>query len=349
MSAVTLIIEQNVSGHRLSYVRLISDRASATSRVIIALNPTQDDREEIALHLADLSVDVSLIWRSLGSLSAIEALSREVGATKTVVPDGDAIALQLARRRRWKGAGSVSVLIMRESLPSRWGIPVRTWAKRFMVARARNTKNARVVVLRSSTWAGETSYPIAIDPITLLVSPDRIRVVRALLAEHPERYWFGVVGAISSRKNVDMVAEAVAAMKAPVGLVIAGKVADESVPAVNRVSEAMSKRDVPFVVVDRLLADDELDAFVMNLDCVVLAHSNEGPSGIFGKAAAAGTRVVASGATSLRDDCDSWPEGAQWVPLDVARLATALSDAVALPPPAPASLPSGRSFADSLL
>jgi hypothetical protein len=88
------------------------------------------------------------------------------------------------------------------------------------------------------------------------------------------------------------------------------------------------------VVVDRMLEDVELDSAIAAVDCVVLAHSNEGPSGIFGKAVMSGTRLIASGASSLRQDAQAVATHATWTPLSADAIARAMGDAAAADRPA---------------
>ncbi len=119
------------------------------------------------------------------------------------------------------------------------------------------------------------------------------------------RYWFGIIGAIDERKNVSLVMAAAQGLPpGQVGLLVAGRFSDAT-----RESLREFGAELPGGVrlVDRVLTDEELDAAVAAVDCVVLAHSNEGPSGLFGKAVRAGTRILGAGAQSLRRDCEERP------------------------------------------
>ena len=159
-----------------------------------------------------------------------------------------------------------------------------------------------------------------------------------------------MLGNITDRKNLPMVAEAVArvAEHASVGLLIAGKVEAEELararPALDRIEAVGIVR-----VVDRMLEEDELDAAVALVDCLVLAHSNEGPSGLLAKAAATGTLVLTAGARSLRADARRIPTIAAWTPLDVDRIAAALATVPGRRRPRPAVATGTAAFTDSLL
>ena len=102
-------------------------------------------------------------------------------------------------------------------------------------------------------------------------------------------------------------------------------------------------------LVDRVLTDIELDSAVVAADCLVLAHSNEGPSGLVGKAAAAGTRVLAAGAASLKTAAAALPDTATWCPLTPSTLAQALTTCAGQPRPAPRAGLDTLAFADALL
>lgn len=106
---------------------------------------------------------------------------------------------------------------------------------------------------------------------------------------------------------------------------------------------------VSIVQADRQLSSAELDSFISIADCVVLAHSNESPSGILGKAAAAQRAILAAGASTLRRDVMQLGDGANWCPLDPVALADLmLGSLVNRPRPYP-SVASAREFSEFLL
>jgi glycosyltransferase involved in cell wall biosynthesis len=163
-------------------------------------------------------------------------------------------------------------------------------------------------------------------------------------------FWFGVVGKIGQRKNLPIVAAAVAALdRANVALVVAGQIDEgilqEATPHLDRIREAGGRVEI----IDRLLTESEMDQMIMELDCVVLAHSNDGPSGILGKAVAAGTRIVAAGASTLRADCRHIGAGAEWVTMTERLLSEALARAILKPRPQSSLLASPAEFTAGLL
>jgi hypothetical protein len=80
------------------------------------------------------------------------------------------------------------------------------------------------------------------------------------------------------------------------------------------------------MIEDGMLSDESLDDAIAMSDCIIVAHTNEGPSGLLGKAAAAGTRVLAAGATTLRKDCMILGDSATWVPLDLQAMTRAVDE-----------------------
>lgn len=77
---------------------------------------------------------------------------------------------------------------------------------------------------------------------------------------------------------------------------------------------------------------------------MVVAHSNEGPSGILGKAACLGARVVAAGARNLERDVRVLGSAGCWVPLEVSELSRAFAHAMDSPRPASSIAASTEDF-----
>lgn len=104
----------------------------------------------------------------------------------------------------------------------------------------------------------------------------------------------GIFGEVSERKNAPLILEAIDAAGLDAHLVVAGNITQE----VQAWIDGLEPHDR-----DRLhvrggfLPNEELDMFVAAVDFVPLALTNNGPSGIMGKAAAAGVPVVTCGST----------------------------------------------------
>jgi glycosyltransferase involved in cell wall biosynthesis len=338
----------------LYYVGLLAKAASERGdRVVVALSRDDLTSSQVSEHLGSVLDVVDIVGIDELRLSSVAGLSRRYAASITVVPDGDHFAFQLAKTGRWNGAGELSVLIMRETgQPSKMpGLQtMKTFLRSMLIRRASRIPRVRVCVLKSALWAGKSEFRTARDPVTLSVSILEVEGLRQDWGLTKDRYWFAVLGAISARKNVNLVAEALR-MSEPtrVGLLIAGTREVAAAENMRPSLERLAAEGGSVVVIDRLLSNDELDSAVVAADCIVLAYSNEGPSGLFGKAAAAGTRIVAAGAKSLREETAKTADLSHWASLDVAGMGKAFRAAMELPRPSPVLAPSAQSFSDALL
>ena len=256
-----------------------------------------------------------------------------------------------------------------------------------LMRRASRAPAVQLSVLKAAIWSGTSAFPVATDPVTLTATADSVRALRANWAldddapnsaNLPVRrptYWFAVLGAITPRKNLHLVITALgllpAEQQARLGLLIAGQIDDTvrtgtsagpstptgaaahagqpAIASLGTLLAPLRAGGITVRLVDRVLTDIELDSAVVAADCLVLAHSNEGPSGLFGKAAAAGTRILAAGAASLKTDAAALPDTATWCPLTPATLAQALTTCAGQPRPAPRAGLDTLAFADALL
>jgi glycosyltransferase involved in cell wall biosynthesis len=346
-----LIVEQNPTGHRLFYVRVLAEAALATGARVVVLLGADPVPEAEQVHLASVAGRVEVLRRGPMSQDEVARLSHEVEAHRVVIPDADRFALRLALRRRWEGSGRLSLLIMRESAqPTR--VPfvdgLKTRLRTMAFRRVARLRNADLRVLKSAGWTGAAPFPVAVDPVVIASSDQSAERFREAHRMDGDRYWFAVLGAISARKNLDLIVEALRDVPSRWGLLVAGQLdADISEELRDRLRSMVS--DGSAIVVDRLLSDDELDTAVRVADCLVLAHSNEGPSGLLGKAAASGTRVVAAGARSLKHDVEALGGLGEWTDLNAAEVAALLQRATQQPRPR-AVLPATTSaFTDALL
>jgi Glycosyl transferases group 1 len=347
-----LIVEKNPDGHRLHYVAILARESLDDGAVVtVATSSSARSSDEWRMYLGEFAAQVSVVELTDFGVRDIWAAAQELGIDHVVVPDGDAFAYALARPASWPGGASVSALVMRPTgQPSRvvGMAALKTVLKRSMLLLASCNKRVQIRILKSSTWHGVSLIPAVRDPVMVqpFTEEDGVLSVKTGV----DRYWFGVVGAVGFRKNLHMIAEALEGLEgSAIGLVVAGRiqpgVLEASQPHLDRFIQAGG--DVK--VVDRLLEDHELDQLISDLDCVVLAHSNEGSSGVLGKAMALGTRVIAAGAKSLKADCRRVSAGAEWVPLRVKDLRGALARATTMPPPLPLLTATPSDFAAGLL
>lgn len=347
-----LIVEGNPDGHRLYYASLLASAAlKSGNRVTLATSDRAVSSSEWTVHMGAAVSGTALAMLDDYSLDAIGRLADELEMDHVVVPDGDSFAYELSKGKRWTARGTVSALVMREKgqpaiIPGL--APVKTLAKSVLLQVANLGPRVEIRVLKSALWNGHSFLPVSRDPVTLTASTARDRSEPPLLEEG--NFWFGIVGRVGHRKNLPLVAAAIASLKRPdVGLVVAGLiddgVLDLASPHIDRIRGTGGRVEI----IDRLLTDSEVHQLIAELDCVVLAHSNDSPSGILGKAAASGTRIVAAGAPTLRADCRHIGRGAEWVRLREQQLTKALSRAIQKPRAAPNQLATPGEFTSGLL
>ena len=349
-----LLVELGGQGHRFYYVRLLAEEALNRGAEVTVL--TQADpvtRDHLETHLGGLLGRVDVVELPTPGWSDVESFAREWNPDLTVVPEADPYVLRLARSG-WRGRGELSLLIMRARVPSAgtpWRSAVANIAKSVAVTAMTFMPRIRFRVLRGQTWTRGGWWPSVNDPATLLCSAEDVAELRNTWAMDTDRYWVGVLGAVTENKNLPLVVEAVAdvARDRPVGLLVAGRVAPAIQPRLTEFARSLADAGVVFVVQDRLLTDIELDSAVAAIDCMALAYSHNGPSGTFGKALLAGTRVVAAGSPALRRDCELAPEISTWVPLTVPAFVGALRETMEAPSPEPVAVPGPAEYAAALL
>ncbi|GAA4415496.1 hypothetical protein GCM10023169_01850 [Georgenia halophila] len=144
--------------------------------------------------------------------------------------------------------------------------------------------------------------------------------------------WLGVFGAISRRKNVVEVVDAMVRAAGPndAALLLAGQVsidyADEVMHAIRRARS----RGYTVVLENRFLSNSELDGAIQMVDIVVAAYSNDASSGIFGKAVALGTLVVAAETETLVEATRSLGDRVMHTGLTPEALTDALREAIGI-------------------
>lgn len=350
-----MIVEPTGHGHRFYLVRLLIEEALRQGYEVALLTGTgQAIRQDIDRHLSDVLVDTKVIEFDKPTWRDIERIATGLGASLTVVPEADWWVPRIAARLGWRGPGRLGLLCMRD-YPSRAQNPLRwvvaTVAKVVSMVACTLAPRVRLCVLRSPLWSGRSVWRDCRDPVGLECSPEEVIALRQAWGLGDDRYWYGVVGALNTSKNIPLVTDAVLrfASERPLGVLLAGEVSDQVADEVAGCVDRLRAAGVQVVVVDRPLDRDEFDAAITAADCFVVAYSRDAPSGTFCKALAAGCRVVAAGASVLRDDCGKVPDNATWTPLELEPLANALSGAAGLPRPAPVQLAGEVEFARRLL
>lgn len=352
------IVESNITGHRLYFVRLLVEEAGRRGDHVSVLLPDGAAASaEYDLHLR--AIEPLFEARTLpgkyrsGDLPALEQIAEGLQPDHTVVPDGDRLARRLALPPRWKGPGTLAALVLREKSQARSLLGreiVVNIVKASMYRWADRQPGVSVVLLKTAFWKGRAHLVTAHDPVTMSATPSSIAQVRAEIGLDTGRHWFAVLGMIDERKNLPLVARSLAGVEGhSVGLLVAGTCSESALLDAEEALGALRSGGASVLIVNRMLGETELDSLVAGVDTVVMAHSNEGSSGLFGKAAAAGTRIVAAGPKTLKEDIDAHPQLGVWAPLIESRLRDAFYRSLRDPYVPIEGAPGSGSFTDALL
>jgi hypothetical protein len=332
MTSTVLLVEDDPSGHRLDYAGIVARAALQRGhRVVVAL-PAGAEASPEALMSVPAGVDLAMLPGGRATAAAVALTAAREGATRTFVLSADDLMGAIAARG-WRGPGELSLLVMRPR-SQRTGATARaiTVVKTLLRTAAR-ARGVRVRVLESAVAPRSHGRAVR-DPVRFTATEEDVAAFRAAAELDSEHCWVAVVGVIASRKHVPLVASALTGLPYT-GLLLAGRVEASERAAVDRAVARLERAGHPVRRLDRLLSNAEFDAAIAAADVVVVAHGNEGASGVLGKAAAAGTPLVLAGARSLAEDAARLPQLAQWVPLDrdAVRAAVGRARREALPVP----------------
>ena len=86
----------------------------------------------------------------------------------------------------------------------------------------------------------------------------------------------------------------------PVGLAFIGPLTPEYKKLLPYMHVQAREGNIELRVLDRLLSNEEMNAAIVALDCVVMAYSTHAPNSTLGKAAALGVRLVGAGSSSIQ-------------------------------------------------
>lgn len=303
----TLIVEPNPGGHRFEAVAGVARLAGRTSDVALLTLAGARERDEYRVHLADLDLTVvdefaERVPAAGEMVSRIVAFCREHPVDTVVIMDGDTALMSwwrvappalrtLGRRPR--------ILYFLTRYPARLEITdIAHWRLRIAKGALLALAMSRGSIHRASGFAGRDErargwlVKRARDPAVCSAhSRDSVRL-RAELGLAADRKLVGIFGGINVRKNPKLVLEAVLRAGPEVDLLMAGPVHDEIRPWLDGLPADQRAR---VIVADGFLPNDVLDQYLASADVVALVMELEGPSGIQGKALAAGVPVVSAG------------------------------------------------------
>ena len=303
----TIIVEPNPSGHRFQAVAHVAEVARRTGEVLLLTSRDAVDTNAYAVHLGSLDLRTELAFDephppTRQMAEAIAAVCRREKVSTAVLMDADQ-----SLKRWWYVAPRAfrglpfrpRVVFMLTRYPAKlratdWvGWKLRIPKATLAVAAMATGSLHRVAGFagRDDTTRGWLVKRTRDPDICTAHSRDRA-LLRAELDLPADRRLAGIFGVISVRKNADVIWEALARRDIQADLVLAGKLAPEVAEWAASLSEADHGR---LIVRDVFLSNESLDKHVAAVDVVPLAMTLNGPSGIMGKAIAAGVPVVTAG------------------------------------------------------
>lgn len=303
MGAV-LLVEPNPLGHRFQYVKHL---VRIVDEPVLLTSTGGTASEEFAAYLGEENLEshepyTSAFPSAREVAEGIAAFARDREVDSVVVMDADQAVKRwwLDAPRAFRGlAKRPRVVFLFTRYPARlsWR-DLLGWEHRVSKGGLALLAMATGSLRRVANLAGRDEDRLgwlvkrARDPaICSAHARDRERL-RAELGLDPGLVLVGILGAISERKNVPMVAEAVRRLGGNTRLVLAGGMTQHV-----RAWLAAQPREILDVLIvrDEFLSNELLDAYVAACDVVSIAQDNNGPSGIMGKTLAAGVPVLTAG------------------------------------------------------
>ncbi len=303
---VTVLVEPFPGGHRFQAVANVAEVAGETAEVVLLTMKGAAAAEEFAVYLSETKLRVVERFDSITPpteqvAAELAALMRDEEVTTVVLMDGDQALKKwwLVAPRAFKGLPRPRVVFMLTRYPAHtkptdfvgWKlrIPKATLA---LAAMATGTMHHVAGFAGRDDMSQGWIVKRARDPeICTAHSRDR-DALRRELDLPADRRLVGIFGGIGPRKNAKLVFEAMQVTGIDADLLLAGGVD----PEVWAWIDSLPPEDRARVIVrDGFLSNELLDKLVAASDVAPIALTNNGPSGIMGKASAAGVPVVSAG------------------------------------------------------
>lgn len=308
--SVTVIVEPDPSGHRFQAVANVAAVAGETGDVVLLTSRGATRSEQFDVYLngteflavEEVFDEIYPPTRQMAAAVAAQARARDVSTAVVMDADQSLKKWFYVARGEFKGLGrrKPRVVFMLTRYPAKlklsdavgWKlrIPKATLA---VVAMATGTLHHVAGFAGREDMAKGWIVRRTRDPeICTAHSRDRA-AIRAELGLPQDRRIVGVFGLLTERKNAPLVLDALkVAGLDDVELLLAGSVQ----PEVRAWLDALPETDRRRVIVqDGFLTNDLMDKLVAAVDACPIALTNNGPSGIMGKASAAGVPVVTAG------------------------------------------------------
>lgn len=306
---VTVIVEPDPNGHRFQAVANVTAVASETDEVLLLTSTGAATSEEFGVYLADARLTVEEVFDQIypptaQMARAVAEKARVLDVSTAVVMDADQSLKRwfYVARREFKGLGrrKPRVVFMLTRYPAKLKLTDRVgWKLRIPKATLAVAAMATGTVHHVAGFAGRDDMAKGWivkrtrDPEICTAHARDRAAIRTELGLPLDRRIVGIFGLLSERKNAPLVLDALkVAGLDDVDLLLAGSVQ----PEVHAWLDALPGDDRSRVIVqDGFLTNELMDKLVAAVDACPIALTNNGPSGIMGKASAAGVPVITAG------------------------------------------------------
>lgn len=307
-----LIAEAGHSGHLYVYVSLLA-RAALARGAIVELLVTREGREsgEFSMHLGDLVSSITVVIEpERFTLRDIAKVSSAWQADLVLIPHADPYLAHAAALRTWPGSGHVRVLVMRDphweratSVRRR----VRLLSKRLAICLSDMHPWCQVIMLRQPGYVAVGREIVASDPV--IIRSDRKSIAAKALSLRRELdmqegvFWYGMVGSISPRKNLELVLDGLTELlhrtNREFGFVLLGPQHPTMTLTPKEIDDLVHVCPYSTRIRNELMSNEEINVAIASLDCLVMAYSTDSPNSTLAKAAALGVHVAAAGSSSI--------------------------------------------------
>lgn len=343
---VTVLVEPDPSGHRFQAVAHTALYAGRETDIVLLTSKGASATDEFTVYLSGVPLTIDEVFEAVypptaAMLDAIVSQCRSRPVETVAIMDADQTLKRwwyLAPRvlRRLPRRPRVVFFLTRYPAQLRLGDRVG-WKLRLSKATLALAARATGTLQHVAGFAGRDDMSPgwvvkrARDPAVCTAhSRDRARL-RAELGLPADRRLVGVFGVLSERRNIPLIREAVLAAGIEADLVLAGAVQPEVAAWLDTLPASARER---IHIFDGFLDNALLDQLVASVDVTPIALTNNGPSGIMGKALAAGVPVVTAGSEVRARELRA-TDGGEVAELTVASIGAALQRVFARDPDSP--------------
>lgn len=343
---VTVLVEPDPSGHRFQAVANVARLAALTGEVVLLTSTGAVHGEAFSVYLADVPLRAEELFAEvypptaqIAAAVAEQCRAQDVGTVVVMDADQSLKRWWYAAPRAFRGlARKPRVVFFLTRYPAKLRLTDRFgWELRVAKATLALVAIATGSLHRVAGFAGRDDMSRgwlvkrARDPeICGAHSRDRL-ALRAEFGLPSNRRLVGIFGLISERKNARLVWESMRAAGVDADLLLAGGIQPEVAAWIAGLPEAERERVHVF---DGFLPNDVLDKLVAAVDVAPIALTNNGPSGIMGKALAAGVPVVSAGSRVRARELVA-TAGGELADLDPGSLGAAIARALDRDPSSP--------------